>query len=78
MSLPTEYVWLLLRIDRFAQHPVDAGKELSAAKLVSKGFIDQVLYGDFDQLPKEQAQTIFRFECDETKKPMISKRKRSI
>lgn len=66
--MPTEYVWLLLRIDRFAQHPVDAGKELVAAKLVSEGFIDQVLYGDFDQLPKEQAQTIFRFECDETEK----------
>ena len=68
VSFPTEYVWLLLRIDRFAQHPVDAGKELAAAKLVSEGFIDQVLYGDFDQLPKEQAQTIFRFECDETEK----------
>ena len=68
VSLPTEYVWLLLRIDRFAQHPVDAGKELSAAKLVSEGFIDQMLYGAFDQLPEERAQTVFRFECDETEK----------
>lgn len=35
---------------------------------MSEGFIDQVLYGVFDQLPEEQAQTIFRFECDETEK----------
>lgn len=75
VSLPTEYVWLLLRIDRFAQHPVDAGKELAAAKLVSEGVIDQVLYGDFDHLPKEQAQTIFRFECDETEKTYVTGRK---
>ena len=68
MSLPTEYVRLLLWIDRFAQHPVDAGKELAAARLVSKGFIDQMLYGAFDQLPEERAQTVFRFECDETEK----------
>ena len=68
VSLPTEYVRLLLWIDRFAQHPVDAGKELAAARLVSEGFIDQVLYGVFDQLPEEQAQTIFHFECDETEK----------
>ena len=43
----------------------EAGVPCFAALLKS---IDQVLYGVFDQLPEEQAQTIFHFECDETDK----------